>query len=598
MKKEEYNQIISKSNSVKKIYFDCFDTLIKRKYSDKYCFYKIANMLIMEFGLSLSQERLVLSLDHIFNRCNVNFDVIVRDVYIHYSHEISASFEYFYNIFRQTYINAELQNIELAENVKQLLKELAAKDLYLLSDYYLDSNILETYFITLCSYNPFKKILVSCDLKAMKEDGTLYSFVEEPEQSLMVGDNYKNDYYFAKKVGMQTVLLNADKNYARYEKFEREYVKNLNKMCFSVRDKNKKTYVSNFAFSIFLFCKKLYSNLKNDDTIWFLSRDGYFLKNCFDRFILNNNDKNISTQYLEISRLALLLPSLHDDELNPNTFKKKFKKRSQWDVHSLEEFLNYLGFSDEDKKMFDNCSNTYDDFFESKDYIDLFNNQNFITLVNKYKKETKQSFLNKIHEVKNRFIIVDLGWQGTNQNDIRDVLDKNIKLIGYYVGTTKCIGEYENSQKLGLVFDYSNIAKGLVDHFYDIEGLLKTDKGQLVSYSITGDKYLSDNGIYVYNVYSKLCQKKALEIFSKLCEIDMVTPISFAILYDIVEKIYMRKSIKSIALGSFYYNLQNSNVETRRISLHDYLHAYKMKLIINHPSVFNFLVRIKRNIRK
>ena len=39
----------------------------------------------------------------------------------------------------------------------------------------------------------------------------------------MVGDNYKNDYYFAKKVGMQTVLLNANKNYARYEKFEREY---------------------------------------------------------------------------------------------------------------------------------------------------------------------------------------------------------------------------------------------------------------------------------------------------------------------------------------------------------------------------------------
>ena len=81
MNQKEIKIIISKVENIDNVYFDCFDTLIRRKYSIKYCFYKLADMLILEYKFPYDHKELVNSLYNIFSRCDVDFSKLVEDIY-------------------------------------------------------------------------------------------------------------------------------------------------------------------------------------------------------------------------------------------------------------------------------------------------------------------------------------------------------------------------------------------------------------------------------------------------------------------------------------------------------------------------------------
>lgn len=70
--------------------------------------------------------------------------------------------------------------------------------------------------------------------------------------------------------------------------------------------------VRNFAFTYFAFIEKSYTKLLKDDVkpVFFLSREGKFLKTLFDLYHDRNrycNNQKIESSYLLVSRLLLIL---------------------------------------------------------------------------------------------------------------------------------------------------------------------------------------------------------------------------------------------------------------------------------------------------
>ena len=54
MTKKEIEVIKSKVENKDIIYFDCFDTIVYRKYSTKYVFYRLAEFLVQEYSVGIA----------------------------------------------------------------------------------------------------------------------------------------------------------------------------------------------------------------------------------------------------------------------------------------------------------------------------------------------------------------------------------------------------------------------------------------------------------------------------------------------------------------------------------------------------------------
>lgn len=199
-----------------------------------------------------------------------------------------------------------------------------------------------------------------------------------------------------------------------------------------------------------------------------------------------------------------------------------------------------------------------------------------------------------VNSEQKRIITVDMGWKGTSQNDMRKVIPEQFELHGFYFGTTMSVGELPNSIKEGLIFDYRDCIEVYDDSFHELEALLKTDKGQLVCYTEDGNVYVQDNGVRVYDVYSKICQQRAMVIFQMIKEMDLINPISVESLVSTAKDIKQKQSIKSLVWGRFYFDLQgNNDVERKKPYFKDYKFAAKMFLYRKIPSLYYIKRRYK-----
>lgn len=102
----------------------------------------------------------------------------------------------FVSKFESEFIKAELDNIELAPNILELLTWMISKNkkIYILSDFYFGKKELKLLLGSLMDVSVFEDIIVSADLGKTKYKGDLYDCVLEPHDSIMIGDNELNDY--------------------------------------------------------------------------------------------------------------------------------------------------------------------------------------------------------------------------------------------------------------------------------------------------------------------------------------------------------------------------------------------------------------------
>lgn len=592
MTKQEIKQIIELSSKKQFIYFDCFDTLLYRKHSPEYIYQSIGEFLIREFGFP---ENIVNSIPLFFWRCDIPFEQISKDIYLHYGLNSKIDFSLFFECIHKVFIEAEIRNTFLSDNSKDLLKKLKenGKDIYLLSDYFLGKNDIKNVLGAngLDANSIFSDIYISCDVNADKNSGKIYDYViKKKDASIMIGDNKICDYEIPKSKGIGAFLLQSKKIKIQYCKYNDSKKSRDEKFLKKLAKHSQNSYGMTYLYLLGAFCKKLYAMLEHDDFIYFLSRDGYYMKDIFDSYLEYQNEKNIHTAYLKVSRLSMLFANPKILDFSAEEFAYAFESHSQWKIHSSNELLHYLGFEEQEIRAFDDHQ-TCDNYFQTENYKKLWTNLEFLEILRKKNEEANEKFRSYIEPHRGKIITVDMGWRGTSQNDMKEILGPDVLLHGYYIGTTFCIGEVDGSMKTGVLFDYLNDNRLTFRSIYPLEVILGNDQDQIVCYRQGEDVYVRDNRTEIFLEYPKPIMDEIKERIISLYEYDKEYFISSDYLIQFFSKAQRKQSLKNIAKFNKLWDIQNRNSNITKPSLKDYISVISFK----YPKLVK---KIKRLLRK
>lgn len=374
------------------------------------------------------------------------------------ANSLSESVEVFYNKVSNIEFELEKNVLYLDEENCNFIKQQKenGKLVYIVSDYHMSKDILKEYLRALGIDYLFSEIYVSCDEKTSKFDGTIYKSVlnklgVNPEKCLMLGDNIVSDVTRSKENGI-TAVFRENKHIP--QDVSKASIENILKAQVCRKD------YSGYAYSLTLFIEKLYKQVKREEIekVFFLSREGEFLKRLFDAYLERVNDTELQTNYLFVSRKSTFVASL-DEDLDKESFFTLFR---QYNKISSKNFMKNIGFSDEDietivKEVEIDIDVIIENFSLSEEMFKLKSNKAFRAIyyktVHTQKKLFKKYLEQKGYE-SGKSCIVDVGWKGTIQDNIFRILLDEEKLYGFYVGYGE-IGDGERSErniKRGLIF--------------------------------------------------------------------------------------------------------------------------------------------------
>ena len=554
------------------VFFDIFDTIVSRKIQPAYTKKMWANHLIKRLNLQVSMIDLYTKRNKVEEKLGeksalegkdweFTYENLIKEIYIYL--ELNISYRTFLKIATSIEIDIEssVQIVDkyIIKEIKKLKKE--GKKIYCVSDMYLSKKMIKSIFTNLKILNLFDDIFISCEYKQNKKSGKLYDVVLNklrvaPEKCIMIGDNYISDYENPRMKGIEAIHLDKTENYQAYDR----YLENNTEEKIMEKFLNlTKTPTNNFEhviFTLYQFTEKLYNRLLNDglDEVFFLSREGEYLKKLFDAYVDVINGKKINSYYMLVSRKATYLPSLK--RLEEEDFSSLLQ---QYVYVSVNEFLGSLNFTKEERNKIldsysDDCKNLLgkvklkeQEQKEMKALIDGDYNTKIIYLygsnILKYLKKNKdfQSIYEKNRQEQNKLFkkyvksftknknicVVDIGWNGSIQDNIQNILGKDYKVTGYLYGLVS--RDYHKSKnKTGLIF--SNIPKKSDNFplFFEnrtiFEVLLGASHGSANRYIENNNKIevltfekKEERDIYV-NVISKI-QNKIFKLYNELLEI-------------------------------------------------------------------------------
>lgn len=558
-------------NKYKYIFFDIFDTLLYRKVQPEFTKKIWANHLTSALDLNVTMIELYTlrnKLETVLGEKNYKIGKDREFKYIDLIKEIYARIKT--NITENEFI-ALATNIEIGVESsvliphENIIKEIEKarknnKKIYCVSDMYLSKKMLNTIFENLGIRDLFDDIYVSCEYLVNKKSGRLYEEVikdikAKNSECIMVGDNKLSDYEMPTKIGIDAIHIDRKKQYEKYDDFIKEHNEEV---VYSKFEKLKNGNTDNFEnsiFSLYRFISRLYFNLikNNLDEVFFLSREGEFLKKLFDRFVETVDNQKIKSHYILVSRKATYLPSLRSINkedfcallqqyvyISINEFFKSlnFEKK---DLETISESL-IIDFKKADTKEFSNIEKEeikelIEGNFDKK-IIYLYNskilqiikkNKTFAEIYEKNRVEQSALFKKYIKQFtdKKRICVVDIGWNGSIQDNIQRILGDEYKVSGYLYGLVSRSPE-KCKNKEGLVF--TNVPK--VSNNFELYGENKTVYEILLGASHgSANRYIEKNGhvevltfekeeerkIYL-NVISKI-QTNMLEIFNELLNI-------------------------------------------------------------------------------
>lgn len=328
--------------------------------------------------------------------------------------------------------------------------------LYIISDFYADSSLLNQVLIHFGIRKYFKDIFVSSEYNARKSTGKLYEvFLSRlnvaPESVTMIGDNYKSDVINPMNLGLASYF--KEYKHVTGSIVDKKELKNLYRKTLYFNAEIAP--FNGFIADILYFISKLHVQLVKDGVkqILFCSREGQLLKTLFDQYQNSYFHENkINTDYFYVSRRSTLYPSL--EKLEIESFDIIFR---QYKRISLENFLLNLNFSR------DEISNISSDLqVDMTHKIDrnsvvlekLKSNPCFIKRY-KLEKAKDSNFRNYVTSLTqdDSIYIVDIGWKGTIQDNIQKALPDK-KVVGYYFGL-KYNGyqSISKNNKFGIMFN-------------------------------------------------------------------------------------------------------------------------------------------------
>ncbi len=470
----------------------------------------------------------------------------------------------FVNLALDNYIKAESDSHYLkSKNFKFLQKQKnLGKKVYLVSDFYCGKKTINQWLKNVGIENFFDDIFVSCDFKKSKKTGSLYAEIlnllqVQPQNVLMFGDNVWSDNIMAKRQKLKTKQAHiyiklSPKNLPKQKLFIPQ------KMYEIFADGENENIYTNYAFPLFLFTKRLfeYCQRHNIKEVFFLAREGQFLKTLFDEYIAHQKTTNtITTHYFVCSRRSLL-----NATLTPYDTRLKFLVNKIF--LSPHNFLATLHFSKENindicKHLNINENHFYLNFGKSKAYRKLIESKMFNDIYEPYNKSQNQALKNYasicgINEHTKDMFIVDSGWHGTMQQLLKLFFEDKVNLSGCYIGLTDKNARENHS--CGLLFakkQKTNInSKILAYRVYNYEGVLRCEDGTCEEFENNAPILNNSNTLEKECFYSHIKPFQE-QVFSKFKQIMQCE-------YD---EIY---NIESVMTYFFYRMMSRANKKSRK----------------------------------
>lgn len=379
----------------------------------------------------------------------VNLDEIYKEIYID-GVEISD--------IQELEISCEIEACRANPVILQYYRKLINEGfkVVFISDMYLSSKAVER-ILRSCGYSVFCKVYTSSDTRCTKRSGKLFRYVLrdlsiKPFEMQHIGDNFRSDYLRPKLELIHSKQYRPIK-YIHGNSMSDHIVSRLAK--YGGGD-------SSIGYSlmgpfVLGFVDWIYRNTRDKEKIFFLSRDGYLLKEIYDYLFPNE-----STYYLRVSRKALRNASMFANK----SFEDFCKTIPPFKKYNGYMMLDILQVSvDELVSLQAECFKELDDYVYWNEIPNcrLFKNLYLIA------KEVRRDFFEEQHNnfkeylsqnnFKGSIAIVDLSFKGTAFNLIKQFCENekiNADMQGYVIGKSqqmeKRIGE--NSRLIhGWIFE-------------------------------------------------------------------------------------------------------------------------------------------------
>ena len=397
-------------------------------------------------------------------------------------------------------IKAEYENCVANHYILDMYNKGEA-DYIFISDMYLPSTVIKS-MLEKCGYkNP--QVYVSCELKACKGNGLLFTKVEEVLKrkiSKHIGDNYSADIVGAQKAGIPKVEFVGPPTYQNKNiitpLLESVKLRKLliDKELSSAPIAEKIGY--QFAPLILSFTQKVLSECTGNQTIFFNARDSFAMY-VIARWILKT-DKSI--KYCRFSRKSCAVANILVNYAmrHPlNSFSLSVFKIQR--LETLRDLINTFNFDE-----------NWDYLKDIKEYnitldsdISLHPSKGTIIekvivsiqkdLYEKVKVERK-NFVKYLQNlgIKNGDIFVDLGYNGTIQGMITRI--SGIKLRGRYINTFDLKGDFQGTP----IERKSFLPIGVLKAFGGaaLEVIFSESRGTVVGYTDEGLPKLNKDNKY------------------------------------------------------------------------------------------------------
>ncbi|MGI9550993.1 MAG: HAD family hydrolase [Aurantibacter sp.] len=627
------------------VFCDLYDTLIHRKVHPHYVLKLWAKAMVRELGLQLKIDELFFirkaSIAHLCDKLDkraseIPYRIQIREVYNRLlNHDIVGhwSFDQFLTYSGEADINSEIEVQFVNKKVKSQLLELKEKGymLYCITDFYLSKEHILEILKLHGLYGLFDNVFVSSSLEASKENkGILYQRALnklhlEAKEVIMVGDNKRSDIVNAAKHGIKGLHI-ANRHRKIKSKFnllgndKADYVK-VN------RDLEERSSRSSHAYGEYIilfhiFMERLYKEAKKKQikNLFFISREGYFLKRLFDYYqstVQLEPDDSIRTHYFKASRQSAM--QIAHKELHLEGFEHLKRQDS---VISITNFLKSFLFPDDlisaiSQEIGVNKDEMIPEFYNTDIFEELKRNKSFIAHYEVNRKHQKNAFQRYLDSYNIDFhregmTVVDVGWRGTMQECIHTFFDEKVKVNGYYLGLKEGYRTTESTKRFGLNFSVYPTAgpsdNVLMANRQLYEQLLAAPHGSTLGYrDKAGDYTIEYYEEKERDVYYELIAPIQEFMFAEYCQlIDDLKTICYE--YDVVQD-YMtdlalrlglfadKRKIKfmhEISKG-FYQNVGNNEVGVSYD--HSQLRDSKISLIKRFlwfpEKTFRFLVKIK-----
>ena len=560
------------NKNYKAIFCDIFDTVVYRTVQPEFTKKLWANKIVKRLGLNLNminlykeRNRIETELGEKAHNDGNDWEFRHKDLsieiykYLTNRTSIDISEKKFIELSKEVEVEVEsavqIPNKDIIDTIKKARKK--GKKIYCVSDMYLSNEMVGDIFKNIGIRDLFDGIFMSCEYLKNKKSGQLYKIVLnelklKPEECIMIGDNKLGDYDIPSDMGIKSIHIDRTKQYEKYQKFIEEHERRDYYSEFINLTKTPNNSFEHAIFTLYRFIEKLYYNLENDglDEVFFLSREGEYLKKLFDDFNDKICGKKIKSHYILVSRKSTYLPSLN--KLEQEDFGVLL---CQYLNSSIKEFLGSLNFTKEeiDKvlvsyqkdlknfkknnlKQFDkealeemrkgNFDHKVVYLYKSELLQVLKENKEFKTIYETNRKSQKDLFQRYIKQYTNKkkICVVDVGWNGSIQDNIQNILGKEYQVSGYLYGLVsrdpdKC------KKKEGLIFSNVPTATNNFDLYGEnrtiYEIILGASHGSANKYkeedskvTVTTFEKEEEKNIYK-NVVSKI-QDSMFELFNKM----------------------------------------------------------------------------------